>query len=561
MNNLRIANAMPGVLPVFGFNATLDAVNPSVNQCRLSRSILRFVAEVDHTGQLSKILVLNARAGNRNYRPDNCNCIPLMHVAAKNFNGVICDCKSLSRLMLAAGADISLMEYWGAKCLHPYERGDGMLDILLQTPVVTFVIRRRIYDDSLPMQAALRSSKISVKMLEAENISVQNCGECNETTKFQIAAKVTLQKKVNTPTSHNTSLLPINYQNQHIIFSTAKNTVSRPLKKIKNSERRRDPVLSMTLLYGTSEILPYVLDLMIKGVVRLRDEALLDLSLINADPSIMQYLLYEGICDVNQKDDYGYTALHKLIDPRMRYTNLLLKIQTLINSGADINAKTKTGQTVLSLATRRYDHYVEVIECLIKNIALLQKKGRKINCSIWIAIEKNPKFETFYNKCKTELKELESCYIENSVSLYSILVREKIAETVRSKRIMHRFTHVDWYSISLEKRFPIYYSMLKSNFFEMKSRVDLIENATGGLERVLMLNSNAFYDIFDRILGNLQYEDLASLYRVSRLWEYRSRENPLFQQARARDSISSQPSTLPERTLLCQNLGRFLFTT
>ena len=79
---------------------------------------------------------------------------------------------------------------------------------------------------------------------------------------------------------------------------------------------------------------------------------------LGEDEIVKQYLA-DGV-DINLKDEFGYTPLHKAINSRY-----LGMVDILVAEGADVNAKNNYGSTPLHMAVS--EHWGDAIELLIDN--------------------------------------------------------------------------------------------------------------------------------------------------------------------------------------------------
>lgn len=85
-------------------------------------------------------------------------------------------------------------------------------------------------------------------------------------------------------------------------------------------------------------------------------DPLLHLALVEPRKAVVEFLLDKGI-DVNGKDDFGNTALHKLASETcsgctMSEADRIAFAQLLLDKGADINSKNSFGDSPLKMANR-----------------------------------------------------------------------------------------------------------------------------------------------------------------------------------------------------------------
>jgi len=80
-------------------------------------------------------------------------------------------------------------------------------------------------------------------------------------------------------------------------------------------------------------------------------------------PEMIRYLLAHG-ADSAQRDKYGNTVLHKALSPKLRYMggvkdeDIISWIEPVIEQGADLDIRNKSGMTALSYATGRIEEYL-----------------------------------------------------------------------------------------------------------------------------------------------------------------------------------------------------------
>ncbi|MCL2566850.1 MAG: ankyrin repeat domain-containing protein [Alphaproteobacteria bacterium] len=139
-------------------------------------------------------------------------------------------------------------------------------------------------------------------------------------------------------------------------------------------------------------------------------------ALFNGKPEVAQILKKGGV-DINYQDTNGYTPLMKSI---ISAGNSYKFINELIKLGANVNLKTTSGITALSVAASS-NNDENVIEALIKAGAEVNYINKDCSTPIMVAakINTNPKvIEAFINHgAKTSQKDLRqllfSCYKDN----------------------------------------------------------------------------------------------------------------------------------------------------
>jgi ankyrin repeat protein len=230
-------------------------------------------------------------------------------------------------------------------------------------------------------------------------------------------------------------------------------------------------------------------------------------------------VLLEYNADVNSKskDEYGITALHIASDRGHEQI-----VTALLEHGSDINVMSKDNLTPLdfAMAGMRFDDFYDdfydrgrrihgcgIIAKILKDHMVKMKTANLYvsKKNLWSIIDIE-EISDFPNACEEEIARMKSEKVSNAnVSYYDILTKgvSHLAMYARNESVVHILRQDDY-----KIKFPIYASMINSNFRQGERRKYLLEQGN----KIFHFLFNNFprlpHDCTERIFRYLSDEDL-----------------------------------------------------
>jgi ankyrin repeat protein len=203
----------------------------------------------------------------------------------------------------------------------------------------------------------------------------------------------------------------------------------------------------------------------------------------NGHIEIVKVLLKFG-ASIDSKDKYGRTALHFAAKEGRHHI-----VRALLEHGSDINIMTEGNPiphtfalTFRFLGDYFHDYYFLcrgfpvfgiVADILKRHIVKMKTANLYVNKTYLLTISNNDVLSDFQKKCKAEIVSMKSEKVGNAnVSFYDILTKgiSQLAMYAGNESIV-QILRSDDYKI----RFPIYASMINSNFRKGERRKELLE--------------------------------------------------------------------------------------
>ncbi|KAJ8687787.1 hypothetical protein QAD02_023581 [Eretmocerus hayati] len=480
----------------------LDAGADLTTEDRHKNTCLHYAAELDDTGELTKIL-LDAGAKSIVNNKNEYNLSPL-HVAVQQGDWLF-DRKPVVKLLIEAGARVSMASFTGLTFLRLCQSNDELFRILLMAPGAETVINNPDTDGITPFQLAVRYSRIDLVKLMIDrgaNVNFISPYTIGEGRPLHIAAHYALRNKINLLLEHGADPDALNNRNESAIAIAARNFMPcrhhKGIIKILLQHRRPNndesigcSALRAIVQNGNIEAFEFYLDLIKEGITKPINEPLLYSASINSrHPEMLEYMLDQGICKINEKDENGLTALHKLVE---------------------MYSAVPPGDHPEMMRKRRY---FKSIKNLLQNIAIIDSKKYHIDPSIHALIKKNAEFHRFYLTCQIELVMLQMSPISGSISYHSIIAKDRVNMWIRNKSIMNILEVMNASPETLSQQLPIYHRSFILNVQNCKKRHELVENAVEGLKKIMGIDSDAFLLIYHKILYNLRNQDLSNLSKI-----------------------------------------------
>lgn len=256
----------------------------------------------------------------------------------------------------------------------------------------------------------------------------------------------------------------------------------------------------------------------------LRDITPLHLAAKKGDLEIINILLKRG-ANINSKDADGKTALHMASEQGNE--NIVV---TLLSYGTDINITCKKNHTPLDYVLARvrsvqdifnYEFDIKeysknvrpyaitgdalvnyMVQMKTANIFLSQQNLLLVSSRGWHAMGE----AYFQSSCEKEIASMKCEKITNPyISLYDILVKDarQLAMYMRNERIVQALKSMDF-----KEKFPIYASMIESQFRKGMQRKGLLEK---GINIFQFLYPEVPSDCTKKIFSYLSAEDLKML--------------------------------------------------
>lgn len=244
---------------------------------------------------------------------------------------------------------------------------------------------------------------------------------------------------------------------------------------------------------------------------------------------VLEYVIDQGF-DIELEDNRGASALHHAASSgHPDACELLLK------RGAMVNRKTRFGQTPLIVAVQRYCHIMD-IKAISQIVDVLLEYGADVadtdggksvleiaaeqRCGEWIRnalirhvtkieqlnakicerdremIESKDCYKAFHEKCLQEFECMRKTKFYNDVSVFNALMGSSkvISRYARNEELVEAFKE-NYYN----KKFPIYFHLLKKRFYAEVEKQKLRKVAAANLSNLLNLN-DPFHPITQKIL-------------------------------------------------------------
>jgi ankyrin repeat protein len=231
--------------------------------------------------------------------------------------------------------------------------------------------------------------------------------------------------------------------------------------------------------------------------------------------------------DIDSQDEYGRTALHFASKEGCEQI-----VRALLEHGSDINIMSKNYETPLDFAGIRIfniradnydysdDYYYyfrgrgisacQIIAGILKrHIVKMKTANLYVSEKNLLASSSNDELSDFQKECEEEIESMLSEKVSNAnVSFYDILTKSisQLAMYAGNESIVHIFRSVDY-----KVKFPIYASMINSNFKRGERRKKLLEHGN----KIFHFLFNSFprlpHDCTAKIFSYLSDENLRIL--------------------------------------------------
>jgi len=234
----------------------------------------------------------------------------------------------------------------------------------------------------------------------------------------------------------------------------------------------------------------------------------LHLAARNGRTGIVEVLLKFG-ANIDSKDKYGMTALHFAAKQGQ-----VLVCRVLLEHGADINIMTEGNRTPLDFAmTSRFNfnYYSDgiIAETLKGHIVMMKTANLYVNQKDLLTVGNYGESSDFQKECEEEIASMKSEKFSNAnVSFYDILTKgiSQLAMYAGNENIV-KILRSDVYQI----RFPMYASMINSNFRKGKRRKELLEQCNKILHSLFSDFPLLPHVCIEKIFSYLSDEDLRIL--------------------------------------------------
>ncbi|KAJ8677732.1 hypothetical protein QAD02_013519 [Eretmocerus hayati] len=480
---------------------------------------LHYAAEsLMHPGLLTEML-LNVGAG-RVINSQNCYGYSALHTAVvngKRYRINIHNTHSTStsqgtvaivQHLLKAGADSSLKECRGRTSLHFCRSMDcDVLRILLDAPMTKKALGTLDRDGVTPLQAVVRYCKVEMaKMMLEAGADVnfisprpnllealwEKCWSSTEGSALHIAAFEANEDMVELLLEYGANVNALNKEGSSVVWLAAKcfrtNRDYVPtLRLLLAAGADMDyggpwlPTPFRTTLYcGNVGSVRYSIDLNAKGIVSDIVGPILHAAALNSvdGDKIIRYLVRDRLCDVEEKDKQGRTALYLLAELKSAMVagayvrgSILAKADVLLQEGATIGTRSKEGHTILDIAILK--NGIQVLQAIVKYLALRRQLWDN-NCeeNVWVRAMGVAGLSDYSERCISELNSMKSAIIDRSITYLSIIQKDT-AKCLRNRVVMQHPLLVSHENGNLRKIYPIYSSFLIQSFIDMKRRRDL----------------------------------------------------------------------------------------
>ncbi|KAJ8673124.1 hypothetical protein QAD02_004386 [Eretmocerus hayati] len=266
-------------------------------------------------------------------------------------------------------------------------------------------------------------------------------------------------------------------------------------------------------------------------------------ALRNPDTTVLKYLLDQGLCNVAEKDYYGFEAIHKAVTSRISiaHAKILLKrgadpnvrsrmletplskaigaecvpgVQLLLDYDADVNKKVTLGDhDVVYLASTCRNRNDEVFRCMLKVMAIWELQGRKIDhLDSKILHHLKPDCMQYFSECTVEVKSMKRYLIYEPLSYFDLLVCKDLSRYTKDSLVIDALIN---HSERIKSFFQIYGGDLCERFSKAYMKAKVKDEAERKLSRLIGIDFDRFRGILRNILKRLHKKDLQSLCNVS----------------------------------------------
>ncbi|KAJ8680341.1 hypothetical protein QAD02_016128 [Eretmocerus hayati] len=264
---------------------------------------------------------------------------------------------------------------------------------------------------------------------------------------------------------------------------------------------------------------------------------LLHLALENKRDDVFKFFLQSNFDDLEKVDRKGYTALHVAV-----FESRIDRVGLLLSYGASVEAVDKKGYTVIDTATnykdvesailllnygylphRRIDMtnlnikpfcrllqfslYETEMKLIVKHTTLIESLAYPTAPDIlsWV-IKQYPKhLQKLYKCCKTEIELSRRYIVHDSITMFDILTNID-HHYARNESLVEKFM-----GVNLQRQFPIYKKLIRKRFSDSQA---LLKKVVRGLGRILQMDYQTFYHIYDKIFYIVSPRDLHMLQKV-----------------------------------------------
>jgi len=245
------------------------------------------------------------------------------------------------------------------------------------------------------------------------------------------------------------------------------------------------------------------------------DSTLLHIAAGKGHLEIVKGLLKFGAI-IDSKDEYGRTALH--IACIIGHKQIVI---ALLEHSSDINIVSKNNRTPFDFAVAGiYDVYriypdlhvstCEMIADILKRHMVKMKTANLfISEKNLLSISSNYEISDFQKACEEEIAIMKTEKVSNAnVSFYDILTKgiSQLARYAGNESIVQIFRSDDY-----KTKFPIYGSVINSNFKKGKRRKELLEQGNRIFHFLFNNFPQLLHDCTERIFSYLSDEDLRIL--------------------------------------------------
>ncbi|KAJ8686337.1 hypothetical protein QAD02_022131 [Eretmocerus hayati] len=506
------------------------AVDPHRNTC------LHLAAAGDRDGLSIRLLLEQPGVPAILNTPNEFGYTPLLVFALHHEGEHYSDREWGLQLLVDAGADVSIAAANdGFTCLHLcVGRPDGLdlLRVFLDAPGAASIVNSVNCFGMTPLQIATEYSNIKAieKMIELGadvNHSSPQAEQHCVGTPLHIAAWNGYNDKVKLLLKHGAKADAISSRGESVIFLAVKNRKRTEYKygygsshtdmyrvlikygaNVNEGGPRGYAPLKAVVEYGSVDEVQFFHDLIEQNVLNpLVDTSLLHAFFLKEDYSVLNYLLDNGLCEVDELDEKGSTVLYKVVSSSDRDFHRVHAVQRLLAAGADVNFKTDRSRSMLNIAISRQQR--NIVKGLVKHISLLEMKSNRIDPEDSIAIENDDYAKHLYKDCKTELDLMSSVIVDGSITYFSILAQ---FSWIKNEKIVNILQTLD--KDSMKQKFPIYHDLVFVTLKQNEIRHKMIGKAMKILKRIIRIDLDIYHIIGTKILRYLSNKDLCALRRV-----------------------------------------------
>jgi hypothetical protein len=219
---------------------------------------------------------------------------------------------------------------------------------------------------------------------------------------------------------------------------------------------------------------------------------------------VVEVLLKFGAI-IDSQDEFGRTALH--IACKAGHEQIVI---VLLEHGSDINIMSKNYHTPLDYVSGHGIGTCEHIAEILKHHIIKMKTANLfLSEKNLLSISSNDEISDFQNECEEETACMKSEKFSNAnVSFYDILKKDisQLAMYAGNESIVQILRSDDY-----KVKFPIYASMINSNFRKGERRKELLEQGYKIFHFLLNSFSELPHDCIEKIFGYLSDKDLRIL--------------------------------------------------